>query len=149
MGEAKILLIEDNPDDIALTLRALSKNNIRNEVVVAQDGAAGLAYLLPEDGSKPLRPALTLLDINLPKVSGLELLRQVRADPRTRSLPIVVLTTSKEEHDLVESYELGANSFVRKPVIFNEFVEATRVLGVYWLLLNQAPPTVNEGGNQP
>lgn len=148
MGEAKILLIEDNSDDVALTLRALSKNNIQNEVVVAQDGAAGLAQLLPEDGAKPLRPALTLLDINLPKVSGLELLRRVRADPRTRSLPIVVLTTSKEERDLVESYQLGANSFVRKPVVFNEFVEATRVLGVYWLLLNQPPPSVDEGGSQ-
>ncbi|GAA3383533.1 response regulator [Cryptosporangium minutisporangium] len=149
MGEPKILLIEDNPDDVALTLRALSKNNIRNEVVVAEDGAVGLAQLLPEDGSKPLRPALTLLDINLPKVSGLELLRRVRADPRTRSLPIVVLTTSKEERDLVESYQLGANSFVRKPVVFNEFVEATRVLGVYWLLLNQPPPTVDEDDRQP
>jgi two-component system response regulator len=149
MGEAKILLIEDNSDDVALTLRALSKNNIRNEVIVAQDGAAGLARLLPEDGSEPLRPALTLLDINLPKVNGLELLRRVRADPRTHSLPIVVLTTSKEERDLVESYQLGANSFVRKPVVFNEFVEATRVLGIYWLLLNQPPPNVDSRGGQP
>jgi two-component system response regulator len=142
---APILLVEDNPDDVLLTRRAFAKNNISNPIVVATDGAAGLAQLLPEDGSAPLRPAVILLDINLPKVSGLELLSRIRSDPRTMSAPVVVLTTSKEERDIVESYRLGANSFVRKPVVFSEFVEATRVLGVYWLLLNEAPPASGQG----
>jgi two-component system response regulator len=145
VSQAPILLVEDNPDDVLLTKRAFAKNNISNHIVVAQDGAAGLAHLLPEDGSEPLRPAVILLDINLPKISGLELLSRIRADPRTRAAPVVVLTTSKEERDIVESYRLGANSFVRKPVVFSEFVEATRVLGVYWLLLNQSAPVPGQG----
>lgn len=142
MSDRPILLIEDNVDDVMLTLRAFAKNNIGNEIVVASDGEAGLAHLLPEDGTTPMRPALILLDINLPKISGLELLRRLHADERTQSLPVVVLTTSKEERDIVESYRLGANSFIRKPVVFGEFLEATRMLGVYWLLLNQVPPAM-------
>ena len=140
MNDAPILLIEDNPDDVMLTMRAFAQNTIANKIVVASDGAAGLAHLLPEDGSEPLHPAVILLDLNLPKISGLELLRLIRANPRTQALPVVVLTTSAEERDIVESYRLGANSFVRKPVVFTEFVEATRVLGMYWLLFNQPPP---------
>ena len=140
MNTGVIMLIEDDPDDVTLTLRALHRNNIRNEVVVASDGEQALDRLLPTDGTSPLRPALILLDINLPKVGGLDVLRRIRSDPRTQTLPVVVLTTSSEERDIVESYQLGANSYVRKPVEFGEFVEAARVLGVYWLLVNQSPP---------
>jgi two-component system response regulator len=140
MSSPPILLIEDNPDDVLLTLRAFAQNTIANKVVVASDGVAGLAHLFPEDGSEPLHPAVILLDLNLPKISGLELLRVIRADPRTQALPVVVLTTSAEERDIIESYRLGANSFVRKPVVFTEFIEATRLLGMYWLLFNQPPP---------
>lgn len=139
-----ILLVEDNPDDEALTLRAFSKNNIRNPVVVAHNGAEALDYLFA-NGSYAGRdvselPQVVLLDLKLPKVDGLEVLRRIRADGRTELLPVVVLTSSKEEQDLVESYRLGANSYVRKPVNFDEFVEAARQLGLYWLLLNEAPP---------
>src|SRR4051812_43061772 len=141
MNNGPILLIEDNPDDVALTVRALHRNNIRNEIVVASDGQEALDFLLPPDGTPGLRPALTLLDINLPKVSGLDVLRAIRTAPTTSSIPVVVLTTSDEERDIVESYRLGANSFVRKPVVFGEFLEAANVLGMYWLLVNQpAPP---------
>jgi two-component system response regulator len=139
MNDGVILLIEDNPDDVALTMRALQRNNIRNEVLVASDGEEALEYLLPDDGV-PLRPALVLLDVNLPKLGGLEVLRRIREDDRTVMLPVVVLTTSNEERDIVDSYRLGANSYVRKPVVFGEFVEAARVLGLYWLLVNQPPP---------
>jgi two-component system, response regulator len=139
MNDGVILLIEDNPDDVALTMRALHRNNIRNEVLVARDGEEALEYLLPADGV-PLRPALVLLDVNLPKLGGLEVLRRIREDDRTAMLPVVVLTTSNEERDIVDSYRLGANSYVRKPVVFGEFVEAARVLGLYWLLVNQPPP---------
>jgi two-component system, response regulator len=135
-----ILLVEDNPDDVVFTLRALKSNNIRNEVVVAPDGEEALRRLLPDDGAAPLRPALILLDVKLPKVGGLEVLERIRADPDTRTLPVVVLTTSNEERDIVASYQLGANSYVRKPVVFGEFVEAARVLGLYWLLVNEPPP---------
>jgi CheY-like chemotaxis protein len=131
-----ILLVEDNPDDVALTSRALRKHNIRNELVVATDGEEALTYLSPSDDAGPL-PVLTLLDINLPKVNGLEVLRSIRGHSRTRYLPVVILTTSSEERDIVESYQLGANSYVRKPVVFEEFVEAIRLLGLYWLLVNQ------------
>src|SRR4051812_35729055 len=131
MSEGPILLVEDNPDDVVLTLRAFAKNHIRNEIVVASDGEQALQLLLPA-GGEPLRPALMLLDISLPKIDGLEVLRRVRDHAVTASLPIVVLTTSNEERDIVESYRLGANSFVRKPVVFDEFVEAVKVLGVYW-----------------
>lgn len=144
MGEKRILLVEDNPDDEALTLRALKKNNILNEVVVARDGEEALDYLFARGpfGGRDVRdlPTVVLLDLKLPKVDGHEVLRQVRADERTRPVPIVVLTTSREEQDVVESYGRGANSYVRKPVDFSEFVRAVGQLGVYWLMLNEAPP---------
>jgi two-component system response regulator len=136
-GDA-ILLVEDNPDDIELTTRALRQNNIKNELVVATDGEEALRYLQPE-GGMPQPPLLVLLDINIPKINGLEVLRTLRSDPRTRCIPVVVLTTSNEERDIVESYQLGANSYVRKPVAFENFLEAIRLLGLYWLLVNQRP----------
>jgi two-component system, response regulator len=139
MTQGPILLVEDNPDDVLLTMRAFGKNRISNEVVVATDGEQAIDLLLPVEG-EAIRPALVLLDIKLPKIDGLEVLRKVRADDRTRSLPIVVLTTSNEERDIVDSYRLGANSFVRKPVVFEEFVKAVNVLGVYWLLVNEPAP---------
>ena len=135
-----ILLVEDNPDDVVLTMRAFERNKIFNEVVVAVDGEQALHYLQPDDDGKALRPALVLLDVNLPKVDGLEVLRRIRSHPRTATLPVVVLTTSSEERDIVQSYRLGANSFVRKPVTFGEFVEATKMLGIYWLLVNEPVP---------
>jgi two-component system response regulator len=139
-----ILLVEDNPDDEALTLRALKKNNILNEVVVAHDGAEALDYVFSAGayaGRDPSElPQVVLLDLKLPKVDGLKVLERIRADERTRLLPVVVLTSSKEEQDLLNSYSLGANSYVRKPVDFNQFVEAVRQLGLYWLVLNEAPP---------
>ena len=137
-----ILLVEDNPDDEALTLRALKKANLLNEVVIARDGVEALDRLLGTGAhaGAALVPQIVLLDLKLPKIDGLEVLRRVRADPRTRRQPIVVLTSSKEDKDLVESYELGANSYVRKPVDFNQFVEAVSQLGLYWLVINQPPP---------
>jgi two-component system response regulator len=142
MAEKIILLVEDNPDDELLTRRAFQKNNILNTVIAAHDGVEALEMLLGDGtGATPaLSPALVLLDLNLPKVSGLEVLRRVRSDERTRLLPVVILTSSREEQDLVEGYRLGANSYVRKPVDFREFLEATRQLGLYWLVLNEAPP---------
>jgi two-component system response regulator len=137
MIEGTILLVDDSPDDVALTLRAFRANNITNKVDVASDGEEALDYLLRESERRP-KPVLILLDINLPKVSGLEVLRRIRTDERTRFLPVVVLSTSSEDRDIVESYNLGANSYVRKPVVFNEFVDAVRVLGLYWLLVNQS-----------
>jgi two-component system response regulator len=134
---ATIMLVDDSPDDVALTLRAFKKNNINNKVMVASDGEEALRYLLPDDDSRNPAPDLVLLDINLPKINGLEVLRRLRQDERTRYLPVVVLTTSNEERDIVETYNLGANSFVRKPVVFGDFLEAVRVLGMYWLLVNQ------------
>lgn len=139
-----ILLVEDNPDDEALTLRAFRKNNIRNEVVVARDGAEALDYLFAR-GRYASRnaadlPQVVLLDLKLPKVDGIEVLRQVRDDPRTRMLPIVVLTSSREDRDLSECYRLGCNSYVRKPVDFDQFINAARQLELYWLLLNESPP---------
>jgi two-component system response regulator len=144
MNDGLILLIEDNPDDVALTMRALQRNNISNKVMVASDGEEALEMLLPSEGMA-VRPALVLLDVNLPKLSGMDVLRRIRQDDRTATLPVVVLTTSNEERDIVESYRLGANSYVRKPVVFGEFVEAARVLGLYWLLVNQPPPPVVDG----
>ncbi len=144
MPEKVILLIEDNPDDEALTLRALKKNNIMNEVVVKRDGAEALNYLLgtsasAEKGPAPL-PAVILLDLNLPKINGLEVLRQLRNNNRTRLLPVVILTSSKEEQDLINGYSSGCNSYIRKPVDFNQFVEAVSHMGLYWLVLNESPP---------
>jgi two-component system response regulator len=144
MREASILLVEDNDDDVALTLRAFKKNNIKNRVVVARDGVEALDYLFATGAhsgrDRSDRPQVILLDLKLPKLDGLEVLRRIRADESTRMLPVVVLTSSKEEQDLVASYQLGCNSYVRKPVDFDEFVEAARQLGLYWLLLNEAPP---------
>ena len=131
-----IALIEDNPDDEALTLRALRKNSIANEIVVLRDGAEALEFLLPQDAPSP---HLVLLDLKLPRVDGLEVLQQLRANPRTSLLPIVILTSSNEDRDLVESYRFGANSYIRKPVDFDQFMEAVRQLGLYWLVLNQVP----------
>ena len=139
-----ILLVEDNPDDEALTLRALKKNNVANEVVVARDGVEALDYLFgtgAHAGRDPSQiPQLVLLDLKLPRLDGLEVLRRIRFEPTTQIVPVVVLTSSKEDHDLVESYRLGANSYVRKPVDFLAFVEAARQLGLYWLVLNETPP---------
>ena len=142
-----ILLVEDNQDDEALTLRALKKNNIKNEVVVAHDGVEALDYLFGT-GSYAGRdltdtPQVILLDLKLPRVDGLEVLRQLRSDGRTRLLPVVILTSSNEDQDRIESYGLGANSYVRKPVDFAQFIEAVRQLGLYWLILNQPPPPVS------
>ena len=144
MAEKAILLVEDNPDDEALTIRAFQKNNIRNEVVVAHDGVEALDYLFATGAHSGRKvedlPQVVLLDLKLPKVDGLEVLRRIRDDERTRLLPVVILTSSKEERDLVEGYRLGANSYVRKPVNFDDFVDAARQLGLYWLLLNEPPP---------
>ena len=144
MNQKSILLVEDNPDDEELTLLALQKNNIRNEVIVARDGVEALDYLFGT-GSYAGRdlahmPSIILLDLKLPKVDGLEVLRRIRSKAGTKCLPVVILTSSKEEQDLLSSYELGCNSYVRKPVNFNQFIEATRQLGLYWLLLNEPPP---------
>lgn len=144
MGNPFVLLVEDNPDDVALTLRAWKNSGIANRVAVVPDGAAALEYLLgPDAASRPL-PAVVLLDLNLPKVDGLEVLRRLRAADRTRALPTVILTSSREEQDIAAGYRLGCNSFVRKPVEFGEFAAAVGQLGLYWLLLNQ-PPQDREG----
>jgi CheY-like chemotaxis protein len=139
-----IMLLEDNADDEALTLRALRKNNIQNEVVVARDGVEALDYLFgtgPHAGRDTrIKPLVVLLDLKLPKIDGLEVLRRLRADERTKFIPVVVLTSSKEEQDLINSYSFGCNSYIRKPVDYVQFVEAVRHLGLYWLVLNEAPP---------
>jgi len=146
MNDKVILLVEDNADDEALTLRALKKNNIRNEVVVARDGNEALDYLF---GSGPhagrdlrVMPQIILLDLKLPKVDGFEVLNRVRSNEATKLLPVVILTTSNEDQDRIRGYDLGANSFVRKPVEFDKFIEAVRQLGLYWLILNEAPPVL-------
>jgi len=142
--DKKILLVEDNPDDVELTLRALQKNNILNEVVVARDGVEALDYLFGTGAyasrDPPDIPAVVLLDLKLPKVDGLEVLKRLRADDRTKFTPVVILTSSKEEQDVINGYKLGANSYVRKPVDFVEFTKAVLQLGLYWLLLNEPPP---------
>jgi two-component system, response regulator len=140
MNDKTILLVEDNPDDEALTLRALTKNNIMNKVTVAHDGQQALDYFFAEGASANPLPAMVLLDLKLPKVDGLEVLRRIRADQRTRLQPIVILTSSKEEQDIVSGYRLGANSYIRKPVDFDQFVDAIRQLGLYWLVLNEPAP---------
>jgi two-component system response regulator len=139
-----ILLVEDNPDDADMTQRALRKGNIANEIVLARDGAEALDYLFGTGsyaGRNPAHlPQVVLLDLKLPKVDGLEVLRAIRGDERTRSLPVVIVTSSDEQRDVVESYHLGANSYVRKPVGFAEFTEAVQQIGLYWVLINRAPP---------
>ena len=144
MAEKIILLVEDDPDDEALARRALKKNNIKNEVVVAHDGIEALDYLFGRGAyaGRDLNeiPQVILLDLKLPKMNGLEVLREIRADERTKLLPVVILTTSKEQQDIINSYSLGANSYIRKPVDFIQFAEAVRQLGLYWLLLNETPP---------
>jgi two-component system response regulator len=139
-----ILLIEDNPDDVELTLRALKLNSIKNEIVVAKDGVEALDYLFGTGkyAGRDLDdlPALIMLDLKLPKIDGLEVLRKIRADERIRLLPVVILTSSKEEQDLISGYALGTNSYVLKPVDFNQFTRAVGLLGMYWLLINEPPP---------
>ncbi|MGZ5434579.1 MAG: response regulator [Pyrinomonadaceae bacterium] len=143
MKNKVILLVEDDPRDEALTLRALKQSNVLNEVVIARDGVEALDYLLGTGAhagrDKTLTPQLVLLDLKLPKVDGLEVLRKIRATDHTKHLPVVIFTSSSEEEDKLESYSLGANSYVRKPVQFERFIEATKHLGMYWLVLNEAP----------
>jgi DNA-binding response OmpR family regulator len=139
-----ILLIEDNPDDEELTLRAFRKNNILNEVIVARDGQQALDYFFGADASENPVPAVVLLDLKLPKIDGLEVLRRIRANDQMRLLPIVILTSSKEEQDIVSGYRLGANSYIRKPVDFSQFMDAIRQLGLYWLVLNEPAPVQRE-----
>jgi two-component system, response regulator len=144
MEEKAILLVEDNPDDVDLTLRAFKKNHILNKVVVARDGAEALDYLYGTGNyvGRDLRdvPQLILLDLNLPKIDGLEVLKRIRADERTKYISGVILTSSKEEQDLIQGYRMGANSYIRKPVDFKQFVESVKQLGLYWLVLNEAFP---------
>jgi len=139
-----ILLVEDNPDDEFLTLRSLETNRIANEVIVVRDGQAALDWLYGTGGAGGRAgadlPAMILLDLKMPKVSGLDLLQRLRADPRTRRIPVVIFTSSGEDRDVLRSYDLGANSYVRKPVEFSEFSEAVRQLGLYWLVINACPP---------
>jgi two-component system response regulator len=138
-----ILLVEDNPDDVALTLRALKKSKIMNEVVVAQDGIEAIDYLYGTGKyagrDTNVKPQVVLLDLKMPRMDGLEVLQRIRKDDLTKLLPVVVLTTSSEDRDRVESYKVGANSYIRKPVDFNQFAEAVNQLGLYWLVLNEAP----------
>ena len=142
-NDVEILLVEDNPNDVELTLHALKKNNIVNRVEIVRDGAEALDYLFATgmyaERDINHHPKVILLDLKLPKIDGLEVLKRLKADPRTQPIPVVVLTSSREESDLVESYHLGVNSYIRKPVDFNEFVETVRQLGLYWLVLNESP----------
>jgi len=144
MKNKVILLVEDNPSDVKLTRRALEQNQIVNKVIVAEDGREALDYLsgAGQYASRDVRdfPAVVLLDLKLPKIDGLEVLKEIRSNELTRLIPVVILTSSDQEEDLIASYKLGANSYIRKPVDFNQFAEAVRNLGMYWLLLNEAPP---------
>jgi len=144
MKKRDILLVEDNPSDVDLTRRAIARNRIANDLVVVGDGQAALDYLFGEGAyagrDLSVQPALTLLDLKLPKVDGIEVLRRLRADPRTRRLPVVILTSSQEQEDLTAGYDLGANSYIRKPVDFHAFSDAISNLGLYWLILNEPPP---------
>jgi two-component system response regulator len=146
MERKLILLVEDNDDDVALTLRAFKKSNIANEIMVVGDGAEALDFLfgrgIHAGRDVNLKPEVILLDLKLPKMDGFEVLRAVRADPRTRMLPVVILTSSKQQQDIISGYELGANSYVRKPVDFEQFVKAVQSLGLYWLVVNERPPIV-------
>ena len=149
MANKMILLVEDNPDDEALTLRAFAKNKITNDIVVVRDGVEALEWLFADgqyaDRDVSQLPEVCLLDLKLPKVDGLEVLRRIRADERTKLMPVIILTTSEEESDRLAGYSLGANSYIRKPVDFSQFIEAVRQLGLYWLVLNESPP---EPGHQ-
>lgn len=144
IAEKSILLVEDNPDDVELTLRALRKHGLVNEVTIAYDGVEALDYLFATgkyaDKDKNILPAVVLLDLKLPKLDGLDVLKKMRENTHTRRVPVVILTSSNEERDLITSYDLGANSYIRKPVDFTQFVDAVRQLGLYWLLLNETPP---------
>jgi two-component system response regulator len=148
MDKEIILLVEDNPDDVDLTLRALKKNNITNQVVVAKDGVEALDYLHgtgPYAGrDKRELPVVIMLDLKLPKINGMEVLKNIRQDETTRLVPVVILTSSAEQKDMVESYKLGANSYIRKPVDFEQFVEAVKILGLYWTLWNERPSTLHK-----
>lgn len=144
MGECKILLVEDNPDDVELTLLAFDESKLCNEIVVAEDGEKALDYLFntsqrPEE-ELPELPVIILLDLNLPKINGLDVLRRIRSDERTDCIPVIILTSSKEDEDIISSYKFGANAYVRKPVEYDKFVEAANTLGMFWLMVNEAPP---------
>jgi CheY-like chemotaxis protein len=143
MDDVEILLVEDNPADVELTLRALKKNNIANKVQIAEDGEVALDFLFGRgqfsSRNTENKPKVVLLDLKLPKVDGLEVLRNLKSNPKTQTIPVVVLTTSKQESDIIESYRLGVNSYIVKPVDFEKFVESVRDLGLYWLLINQTP----------
>jgi len=143
MNPKTILLVEDNPSDVDLTKRALQKGHILNQLIVVEDGQDALDYLSGTESAA--LPALTLLDLKLPRVPGLEVLRRIRADARLRRIPVVMLTSSNEEQDVITSYDLGVNSYIRKPVDFNQFVRAVEQLGLYWLVLNEAPPLAANG----
>ncbi len=144
MTQKSILLVEDNPSDIDLTIRALNKAHIMNELMIAEDGQDALDYLFAtgkyDSPQPPSLPALVLLDINLPKINGIEVLRRIRENPRTHRQPVVILSSSTEEADIISTYDLGANSYIRKPVDFNQFAEAIANLGLYWLVMNETPP---------
>jgi two-component system response regulator len=143
----EILLVEDNPNDVELTLRAFGKHNVANRIHVARDGQEALDYLFAVgEGGEHLRPKVVLLDLKLPKVDGLDVLREIRASERLRNIPVVILTSSREEKDIVESYNLGVNSYIVKPIEFDKFVETADTLGLYWLLLNQPPSSARVSG---
>lgn len=149
--QVEILLVEDNPDDVELTLHALRKENLANNIHVARDGEEALEFLFCNgahaERAKDRPPKLILLDLKLPKVDGMEVLKRIKDDPQTKTIPVVILTSSKEERDLIQVYGLGANSYIQKPVDFDQFRETVKTLGLYWLVINQAP--VLEGLNQP